>query len=167
MRCVDDCVFNTRTRRHFDRHSFQGEIGDATLYFVFDELGCALSRPADRFGLQPPPQPRFQFRYKPLPSCRPPRPGVKTEPRQHLRIVPFRQPCRPLLRPPRTPLRHSRQQRVFPQPAMRRRAAPGILLRPAHDPRPHRIPFHILDRRPQMLLIQRAGAKTGFLCLKA
>jgi hypothetical protein len=108
---------------------------------------------------QPPSQPRFQLRYKPLPSGGPSPPGVQARCRQHLCMVSFRQPCEPLLRP-RASLRQVRQHRVFAQSAMRRRAAPDIVLRPAHNPRSQGISFHIADGHPQMFFIQRAGEKS-------
>ena len=72
-------------------------------------------------------------------------------------IVGIRQPGRPVNHFNRTPLRQARQHRIFPHTAMCRSAAPGIILRPTHHPRLYWVPFYIPDRRPNMLLIQRAG----------
>ena len=43
---------------------------------------------------------------------------------------------------------------------MRRGAAPRVVLRPPHDARPNRIPFHVPDRRPEVFFIERAGEES-------
>ena len=43
---------------------------------------------------------------------------------------------------------------------MRRGAAPRVVLRPPHDARPNRIPFHVPDCRPEVFIIERAGEES-------
>lgn len=70
--------------------------------------------------------------------------------RHHLRRLPVGH------HPRRRPV--GRQNRVLAPAAVGRGTGPGVLLRPLGHARPHGVPLHVGDGRPQVALVQRRRA---------